>query len=80
MAKHKPMCLVMTLLLVVGGVNWGLVGLGWLMGNPNLNLVHMILGSLPMQVEAVVYLLVGVSALMMGYFALTCKECPCAKK
>ncbi len=61
------------LLLVVGGVNWGLVGL------LHLNLVEMVLGSIPMLVM-LVYILVGVSAV---YIALThksdCKVCGAKK-
>lgn len=79
MSKHKPLCFLVTLLVVVGGLNWGLVGLGWLIGNPNLNVVHMILGFLPMQVEAIVYLLVGVAAVMSAGFFFSCKDCPCKK-
>lgn len=51
------------ILVVVGGVNWGLVGLGTLMGS-NWNVVNMILGSVP-TLEAVVYILVGLSAVKM---------------
>ena len=50
-------------LVIVGGVNWGLVGLGWFM-NADWNVVHMLLGSW-MQVEALVYVLVGLSAVWM---------------
>lgn len=78
MAKHKPMCLVTMLLVVVGAVNLGLVGLGSLIGQ-NLNVIHMILGALPMQVEAVVYVLVGLAGLMLGYVTVTMKECGCEK-
>ncbi len=54
------------ILLTVGGINWGLVGLGWLVGGgANWNLVHMILGS-SMQLEALVYVLVGLSAVWLG--------------
>ncbi len=49
-------------LLIVGGLNWGLVGLGMLLGK-DLNVLNMILGSVPV-VEAVVYILVGVAAVM----------------
>jgi uncharacterized membrane protein YuzA (DUF378 family) len=53
------------ILVVVGGINWGLVGLGMLMGSDaNWNVVNMILGSAPM-LEAVVYLLVGLAAVKM---------------
>jgi len=48
----KYLHMVAFLLLVVGGLNWGLVGLF------NFNLVTMLLGSMPM-VERVVYILVG---------------------
>ena len=51
---------VTRILVVVGGVNWGLVGLGMLMG-ADWNVVKMILGSIP-SLEAIVYLLVGLSA------------------
>lgn len=77
MGKHQPMCLVTMLLLVIGGINWGLVGLGGFL-KTNLNLVNLLLGSWPM-VEWVVYLLVGVSALMIGYWTLTTKDCGCMK-
>lgn len=52
------------LLLVVGGINWGLVGLGMFLGG-DWNLVSMVLGSIPM-LESLVYLLVGVSAVVIG--------------
>jgi hypothetical protein len=50
-------------LVVVGGINWGLVGLGMLAGG-NWNVVQMLLGSVP-TLEAVVYVLVGLSAIKM---------------
>ncbi|MFZ3043494.1 MAG: DUF378 domain-containing protein [Minisyncoccia bacterium] len=50
-------------LVTVGGLNWGLVGLGGFMG-ADWNVVHMILGTWP-TVEWLVYVLVGLSALMM---------------
>lgn len=55
---------VTRILVIVGGVNWGLIGLGSLMGGADWNVVKMILGSWPM-LEAVVYLLVGLSAVKM---------------
>jgi uncharacterized membrane protein YuzA (DUF378 family) len=54
---------VSRVLVVIGGVNWGLVGLGMLMGS-DWNVVHMILGAIPM-LEAVVYVLVGLAAIKM---------------
>lgn len=49
-------------LLVVGGVNWGLVGLF------DYNLVDALFGSMAM-VSQVVYTLVGVSAVYVGVVA-----------
>lgn len=66
--------MVIKVLLVVGGLNWGLVGLGMLLNSADSwNLVNMALGSMP-TLEAVVYLLVGVSALM-SIVGCRCKKC-----
>ena len=51
-------------LAVIGAVNWGLVGAGWLASGSDWNVVHMLLGS-SMQVEAIVYVLVGLSGLWL---------------
>ncbi|MCC6643205.1 DUF378 domain-containing protein [Candidatus Peregrinibacteria bacterium] len=77
MHKHKPMCLVVTLLAQIGAINWGLVGLGMLIGRP-INLVNMILGSLP-TVEAIVYLVVGVCGLIVLGGFLKTDACGCDK-
>ena len=47
-------------LVTIGALNWGLVGIGDFV-NSDLNVVHMIVGSWP-QVESLVYVLVGLSA------------------
>ena len=51
-------------LTVIGALNWCLVGAGWLASGADWNVVHMLLGS-SMQVEAIVYVLVGLSALWL---------------
>ena len=62
------------ILVVIGGLNWGLVALGGYMGS-DWNVVHMILGSWP-QIEWLVYLLVGVGALMLLFtHKRDCKMC-----
>lgn len=57
------------ILVVVGGLNWGLVGAF------DFNLVTTIFGSMP-AIETIVYILVGLSAI---YLAVThtkdCKTC-----
>ncbi len=55
--------MVAWLLVIVGAINWGLVGLGGFAG-ANWNLVSMLLGSMP-QVEWLVYVLVGASGVLM---------------
>ncbi|MEK7190498.1 MAG: DUF378 domain-containing protein [Patescibacteria group bacterium] len=65
---------VRKILLIVGGLNWGLVGLGMLFNvEESWNIVHMLLGQVPV-VEAVVYVLVGLAALMK-IFGCQCKKC-----
>ena len=70
----KALHMVTFLLTIVGGLNWGLVGLGGFMGS-DLNVVHMILGSMP-TIEWIVYILVGLSAiyLVIGH-KKDCKVC-----
>lgn len=66
----KALHMIAFILLVVGGLNWGLVGI-----NPNYNLVSMIFGA-GSAISNVVYILVGLSAV---YLVLThkstCKMC-----
>ena len=56
----KSLHKVAWILIIVGALNWGLVGLGGFLGG-NWNLVQMLLGSWPM-LEWLVYVLVGASA------------------
>lgn len=62
-------------LLIIGGINWGLIGIGMLMGNgiEAWNVVHMIFVSLPV-VEGIIYILVGIAA-VMKIFGCRCKKC-----
>ena len=65
----KSLHKVAFLLLIVGGLNWGLVGLF------GFNLVTNLFGSWPM-VERLIYVLVGLSAVSEGVSHLEiCKEC-----
>lgn len=59
----KALHIVTFLLVAVGGLNWGLVGLGMLVnGTMDWNVVHKILGSSVM-LEGVVYALVGLATI-----------------
>ena len=58
-----PLGSIAWVLLIIGGLNWGLVGIGGFLGS-DWNVVKMILGSWP-TVESMIYLLVGLSALVV---------------
>lgn len=60
------------ILVVIGAINWGLVGLGGFFGG-DWNVVHMILGFMPW-LEWVVYILVGIAGIMLC-FGCKCKAC-----
>lgn len=54
---------VSKLLVFVGAINWGLVGISYFTGS-DLNVVTMLLGAWP-AVEAIVYVLVGLSSIYL---------------
>jgi len=60
-------------LVIIGGINWGLVGLGMLFGS-SWNLVNILVGSWSMLLEAVIYVLVGLAA-VMSICGCKCKTC-----
>lgn len=66
-----PVCKVAGLLVVLGAVNWGLIGA------LNRNAVSALLGS-GTKAERIVYIVIGVAGLMK--FASCFVTCPCAKK
>ena len=66
MKKMATLDWVVFVLLVVGALNWGLVGLA------NLNVVEMILGSIPVLLK-LVYILVGVAGVYKIYKVLMSK-------
>lgn len=60
------------ILLVIGGINWGLVG------TIDYNAVETLLGAWPLVVQ-VVYVLVGLSAIIeVATHKKTCKDCAAA--
>lgn len=67
-----PVHMICWILVMVGSINWGLVGIGGLM-SANWNLVNLLVGRWP-TVESIVYILVGVSAVMM-LMKGSCKQC-----
>ena len=63
MAEKNVLDWIALILVIVGGLNWGLVGIF------QFDLVKAILGSIPLLQNAV-YVLVGLSAAYMVYFAI----------
>lgn len=64
----KYLHMVTFILVIVGGLNWGLTAVGY-------NVVNMILGSWP-AVENLVYILVGLSAVYLVVdHKKSCKMC-----
>lgn len=55
------------ILVIIGGLNWGLYGL------LGMDLVHMLLGSIPVLAQ-IVYILVGLAALWMIYYVVRMKK------
>jgi uncharacterized membrane protein YuzA (DUF378 family) len=68
------MNMIVKILVIIGGINWGILGLGMLLGKMDAwNVVHLLLGSIPV-LEGIIYLLVGISAVAM-IFGCKCEKC-----
>lgn len=68
MADVNELDLTSLVLVIVGALNWGLEGLGSF-ADTNLNIVNLLLGGVAGgQVEALVYVLVGLAGLYQVYF------------
>lgn len=63
---------IVEILLIIGGLNWGLVGVGMLM-SINLNVINLLLGGMSV-LEAVIYVLVGLAAILK-IFCCRCEKC-----
>jgi uncharacterized membrane protein YuzA (DUF378 family) len=63
MAVRNPVDLIALILVIVGGLNWGLVGLF------DFNLVDSIFG-VGSTLSRIIYILVGIAALYMIYFTV----------
>lgn len=70
--NFKILHMLAFLLVIIGAVNWGLIGAF------ELNLVHKLLGGLVNGwLERAIYILVGVSALvLLATHMKDCRECP----
>lgn len=59
----KALHMIAWWLLIIGGLNWGLVGIGAFAGG-NWNVINLIFGAWP-PLEGIIYILVGLSALWL---------------
>ena len=62
MVKKSTLYWIGLILVIIGGINWGLFGLF------KIDLVQTLLGSIPV-LRDLVYILVGIAALYLIYFA-----------
>ena len=67
MAKLKPLDWIAFVLTIIGGLNWGLVGLF------DLDLVNTIFGSISW-LATIVYVLVGLAALYLIYYLVQAQK------
>lgn len=68
------MGMIIKILVIIGSINWGLIGLGMLLGQmSSWNVVSMVFGSMP-TLEAIIYVLVGVAA-VLKIFGCKCHKC-----
>jgi uncharacterized protein len=67
MAVRNPVDWIALLLVIIGGLNWGLVGLF------NFDLVAAIFGPMS-TLSRIVYIIVGLAALYMIYYGLRSEE------
>jgi len=66
MRKMKPLSLTAIILLIIGGLNWGLVGL------IDFDLVKAIFGDMTL-ISRIVYVIVGVAAVYTIFILKDCK-------
>jgi len=73
MGNMCSVCKTTYVLVLIGALNWGLVGIGGFLGR-DLNVVHLLLGTWP-AVEWIVYIVIGAAAV-----AKLVNKCSCQHK
>lgn len=73
--KSKSLHRAAFILVIIGALNWGLVGISSYLGYSNWNVVNLLLGSWSW-LENLVYVLVGLSAVSLMFdHKNTCRMC-----
>ncbi|KOA20895.1 hypothetical protein CLHOM_04830 [Clostridium homopropionicum DSM 5847] len=67
MYKMSPIDKFSIIMMILGGINWGIIGLF------QLNLINLLLNSLPL-LEKIIYILVGLSSLNVLVLLFKCKS------
>ncbi len=71
--KHKALCIVVSILIFIGALNWGLVGVGGFL-NMDLNVVDMLLGSFLLGAN-ILYVLIGLAGVVFIVNFFRCPDC-----
>ncbi len=73
--KNKKMGLASCswILVVIGAINWGIMGLSALMGKQDVNVLEMLVSSTTL--TAVIYLLIGLAGVKILFSGNKCNRC-----
>jgi len=71
--KHKALCIVVSLLIFIGALNWGLVGIGGFL-NMDLNVVDMLFGSFLLGAN-IIYILICLAGIAFDVSFFRCPDC-----
>jgi len=62
--SKKAIHITAVVLIIIGAINWGLIGLGDLTSSGrNWNIINVVLGNIP-TLESVIYILIGVAGIL----------------
>ncbi len=75
MSQKSTSSEVTHMLIMIGSLNWGLIGAGRLVAGADWNVLHMVFGAAPM-FETSLYLIIGLAAL---YKVAGCSKSCCCK-
>lgn len=63
-STQKKLAWASYVLVLIGGMNWGLIGLGGFVGD-YWNIINLVLGGMP-QLEWLVYIMIGAAAIYLA--------------